>query len=74
VNDYQYQKYRRDNPPAHAHVKRKNKEAVVAIGQPMTIMDNQGFSEAEIDEILDIMKQRGGTFIYAHWDKYHRER
>lgn len=74
VNNYQFKMYRRDTPPAHTHVKCDGKEVIIILGQPMIVTNNWGFDEMEIAEILDIIEQRGGRFIYGHWDRYHLQR
>jgi hypothetical protein len=66
--------YRRDAPPAHVHVKRGSCEAIIGLLPPHTVLENWGFSEAEIVSILEIVERRAADFLRGHWDRYHLER
>lgn len=71
---YSFNIYRRDNPPAHVHVKREGKEAIIGLLAPYALIENWGFDENELAEIMAIVERRGAEFVRGYWDKYHLER
>jgi len=61
-----------DHSPAHVHVRRAGNEARINL-DPIEVMNNYGFSNREIKQILRIIEDNQ-TLLLTEWDNIHPSR
>jgi len=61
--------YPNDHLPAHVHAEKANKVARVTLA-PVQVLDWYGYSERELREIVDIVRENKGH-CWAIWHKIH---
>lgn len=70
--NYQVMIFTNDHPPAHVHVRRAGNEARISL-DPIEVMDNYGFRNREIKQILRIIEDNQ-TLLLTEWDNIHPSR
>lgn len=66
---YDVRLYTKDNPPAHVHVLRGDNEAKARL-DPVEILDNWGFNEQELKEIIELIHTHQNMLLQK-WDEFH---